>query len=214
MTSVDRDTGEHRLGLRSPSRRWLILAAGAGLTAGALAQIADGYQTLSELGSRGGFWVVALSVIGILARTDAMAWRMAIAFAALSLVGYYTMGTIDSRWAPPWTTVFFWGVAAITAAPALAWLSHWAWHSRHRAAPLAIGLIAGGLLGEAVVLALADSTYRWLALLFDAMAGLTIAILGGKQLRAPGLVTLATAAGAAAGLAVIEAVEALYLRVI
>ena len=191
---------------------WPRLAAllATALTVGVLAQVADGYQELSEVSSRGGIWFAMLAVIGATSPSLRAAGGRAVAFGLMSLVGYYVMTAIDSGWAPPWRTVWFWTAAAVTLAPGVAVVAHWTWNGGHRYAWLGFGLGGGLLLGEAVDVLLGESSRRGPSFVVALVTGVAILAAGSWRTGEARRVLVTAAAAVPLGLLALQAMEAAY----
>ena len=195
---------DHRL------RIALILASGA--VVGALAQVADGYQHLSEVASRGGIWFAMLVAIGMMAGSSRASIALAAGFGLMSLVGYYVMTALDSGWAPPWTTVWFWSVAAVTLAVSA--VANWTWHGGHSLAWVGFGILGGLLLGEAVDVLLGDSSRRAPSFVVALLAGVAILIVGYRKTGRASQVLGTALVAAPVGWLALRLLEIMYRGVI
>jgi hypothetical protein len=188
----------------------LAVAAVAGAGLGVFAQVGDGINQVGDVTSRGGLWLVVIVVVGVTAPTTRAAAGRGVALFLASLAGYYVMGTLDSGWSPPWATVQFWAVAAVTLVPLLAAAAQWAWTSSHPWSPAVLGLLSGAALAEAFVIAGESSRHRYLSLAFDLVAGVVLAISAVARTSRPRRVALGIGAGIVAGIVAVEGLTAAY----
>ena len=193
--SSGQDTREQRrVGRIGP----LGVHVAVGVFCGGAAQLADGFAPWSSaLTSHGGIWLAALVVLGLAAPTPGEAAERTVALLVGVLVGYYAASAIDYGYAPRLRLVLFWAVLGISAAPAAAALARRLSETGLRAAAVG-GLLGGGLLAEALLVAFANpSDRRWSVVWFDVVAGLVLLASVATRTRRP-LTVLAVAAGAAA----------------